>query len=120
MSDNGEIFQIEKRMKTSTSILIKLAAQVGAAKQVREYDSDRRKNLLAKHMVPYLKAGHSAAASETMARADARYETEFEAMAGQRETADICIATWEAEHAKLDALRSLLSMQKETMKTLEG
>lgn len=120
MTDSGEIYRIEKRLKQCTTRMLEMTTAVGSAKQVREYDSDRRKNLLARYVLPYLKAGHSATAAEGYARAEAAFETALEALSEQRGAAETTIASWEAVHAEHDALRSLLSMQKESLKTLEG
>ncbi len=118
--DQSEISTIEQRLKSSTKRLHALSAQVGAAKQVRNYDADRRKNLLAKYVVRYLEAGESATAAEQYARADGAYQSELEFLAKGHESAEQTIAEWDAEFASFEAARSLLSMQKETMRTLEG
>jgi hypothetical protein len=120
MSDQGEIFKIEKRLKSCTVRMLAMAQEVGAAKQVREYDSERRKNLLAKHVLPHIKAGESAAAAETLGRSDPSYKAEFEALEAQRGASETVIATWEATNAEHDALRSLLSMAKESFRVMEG
>jgi hypothetical protein len=92
---------------------------LGAAKQVRDYDSDRRKSLLARHIVKHLKTGESATAAEAYGRADPAYHVELEALAEQREAAEKTIAESDAEYASFEACRSLLSMQKETLKTFQ-
>lgn len=120
MTDNTEIAAIEGRMKHCSKRLHEMAASVGAAKQVRDYDSDRRKNLLARYVLPHLKAGASAAAGETEGRSDGRYQEELERLGEQYAEAGRVIARWEAEQASFEAARSLLSMAKETLKTLEG
>lgn len=111
---DDEIQKVQKRLEQSRNAIHKLAPAVGAAKQVRDYDSDRRKNLLAKYMLPHLKAGGSAAASEVDARANPAFQAEFEALAGQREASEKTIAEWDAAFATFEAARSLNSMLKET------
>lgn len=118
--DQSEIGQIEQRLKSSTKRLHLLAAQVGHAKQIREFTGDRKKNLLAKYVVRALKAGESATAAETIGRSDLTFQSELEAIARDLEASETTIAEWTAEQASFEAARSLLSMQKETLKTLDG
>lgn len=115
MADHSETLRIGERMKSCTRKLHDLAAQVGGAKQVREYDSDRRKNLLSKYVAKSLKDGESATASETIGRSNPAYQSELEAMGDQLQAAETVIATWIAEQASFEAARSLLSFQKATM-----
>ena len=120
MNDNRDIAEVEQRLKSCSLNLHRLAPQVGAAKQIRQYDTDRRKNLLAKYVVRSLKAGESATAAEAYGRADGAYQAELEALSKQYEGAERTIAEWDSEQASFEAARSLLSMAKETLKTLEG
>jgi len=119
MSDYSDVSLIEKKLRDASSRIFTMSGNVGQARQVREYDSDRRKNLLAKYARASLKAGESAAGSEAIARSDPGYRAEFEALAAQREAAERLIATWEAMHVIYEAHRSMLSMKKEEMKVLE-
>ena len=120
MNDNHDISQVEARLKDATRRLHQLAPQVGAAKQIRQFDTDRRKNLLAKYVVIALKEGHSATAAEAYGRSDPSYQTELEGLSKQYEGAEKTIAEWDSEFASFEAARSLLSMAKESMRVLEG
>ncbi len=120
MNDNREIVQVEERLRSCSLRLHKLAPMVGSAKQIRNYDGDRRKNLLAKYVVRALKEGHSATAAEAYGRSDEGYQVALEAISSQYEQAEKTIAEWDAEQASFEAARSLLSMAKETLKTMEG
>jgi len=120
MSDSSEIEQIEHRMKTATLELHKLAPLVGVAKQVRQYDSDRRRNLLAKFMRPHIKNGETSTAAETLARSTEAFQVGFNELAQELETSEATIAKWDAMFASFEASRSLLSMQKTTMQVMEG
>jgi hypothetical protein len=119
MSDHSEIIDIEKRLRNAIRKIHGLTALVGHAKQIRDYDSDRRKTLLAKHMLPFLKDGASAAAAEVGGRADSAYSAALDALAAQREAAEKTIAEWDASFCTYEAARSLLSMAKTTLSTLE-
>jgi hypothetical protein len=118
--DNSDISQIEARMKQATLELHKLAPLVGAAKQTRQYDSERRKNALAKFMRPHIKAGDTSTAAETLARSDEGFEIAINELASQLESAESTIAKWDAMFASFESARSLLSMAKESMRTLDG
>ena len=118
--DHTETERIAERMKSSTRKLHALTAQVGGAKQIREYDSDRRKNLLAKYVMISLKEGFSATASETIGRANPAYQAELENLGDQLQAAEMTIAQWTAEQSSFEAARSLLSFSKETMRNLDG
>jgi len=120
MTDQSDIQEIEHRMKTATLELHKLAPLVGVAKQVRQYDPDRRRNLLAKFMRPHIKNGETSTAAETLARSTEAFQVGFNELAKELETSEATIAKWDAMFASFEANRSLLSMQKESMKILEG
>lgn len=120
MSDHTQSNQIAERMKGSTRKLHQLASQVGSARQIREYDSDRRKNLLAKYVVKALKDGQSATAAETIGRSDPAYQEELKMLSTQLQDAETVIAQWTAEQASFDAARSLLSFSRETLRQLDG
>jgi hypothetical protein len=70
-------------------------------------------------MLPYLKGGASAVAAEVDGRADPRYLAGLDDLASQRETAEKTIAEWDAAFCTYEAARSLLSMAKTTIQTLE-
>ncbi len=120
MNDSRDISEVEQRLRSCSKRLHQLAPQVGAAKQIRQYDTDRRKNLLAKYVVRALKEGHSATAAEAYGRSDEGYQVALEAIGAQYEHAEKVIAEWDSEFASFEAARSLLSMAKESMKVLEG
>jgi hypothetical protein len=118
IADNDEINVVKRRLEEARNTLHRLAPLVGAAKQVREYDSDRRKNVLAKYIVPFLKTEKGVAASEAYARANDSFQAEIEALAAQREASEKTIAQYEAAFASFEAARSLLSMEKETLRAI--
>lgn len=119
MNDHSDILIIQKRLENAVREIRNMTEQVGHAKQVRDYDSDRRKALLAQCMLPYLKGGASAAAAECDGRADPIYEVKLQQLATQREDAEKTIAKWDAAFCTYEAARSLLSMAKTTLSTLE-
>jgi hypothetical protein len=120
MADQSEAQQIEARLKSATRKLHELAPLLGAAKQVREFSSDQRKNALAKAQRRYLERGEGAAGSEALARSDPLYLEALKALAESHTEAERVIAEWTATMASYDAARSLLAMQREGLKILEG
>ncbi len=120
MNDNHDISEVEQRLRSCSKRLHQLAPQVGAAKQIRQYDTDRRKNLLAKYVVRALKEGHSATAAEAYGRSDEGYQVALETMSREHEASEKVLAEWEAEQCSFEAARSLLSMMKESLKVLDG
>jgi hypothetical protein len=119
MNDHSDILIIQKRLENAVREIRNMTALMGNAKQVRDYDSDRRKNLVAIHSLPYLKAGHSVASAELEARASLIYRQELEELSNQRSNAEQTIAKWDAAFCTYEAARSLLSMAKETIRTIE-
>ena len=118
MTDHSDVAAIQKRLKTASAELnnpmsVSLYAQ---ARQVISYDSDRRKNLLAKYTVKYLKEGESATAAEAMARADEAYQKEFETQGEELQTAEGVIAKRRGTETSWESARSLLSFQREGFK----
>lgn len=109
----------EKRLRAAANKLHKLVPEVAHARQVIEFASDRRKNLLAEYVAPLLAAGMGVAAAEHTARADPEYQARFEEQATQLRDAYAVVKLWEATQATYDAARSLLSMSKELIRNLQ-
>src|SRR5712691_9346784 len=118
LADHSVAFSIEKRLKEASREINLLAPAFGQAKQVIEYDSDRRKNLLAKYGRSYLKAGESAIASEVMARSEAEYLCELDSLATELDAAYGTVAKWDALHCSFESARSLLALTREQLKTM--
>jgi predicted transcriptional regulator len=118
-ADHSDVIAIQKRLKSASAELnnpgmISLYAQ---ARQTLSYDSDRRKNLLAKYMVKYLKE-ESAAAAEAMARSDEAYRAELDTQADELKTAEGVIAKRRAVETSWESARSLLSFEKQMVNSM--
>ncbi len=118
MTDNHDISAVETRLKDATRRLHQLAPQVGAAKQVKEFSSDQRKNLLARYMLPAIKNGESAASAEVYARSNEAYRAEMEELKTSLASSEVVLAQWTAENCSFEAARSLLSFLKEQFKAM--
>lgn len=116
-SDFHSIDFISKKLFEATEDMQEMADSVAKARQVREYDSDRRKRALSCGVSDFLKAGESATAAEHKARASDSYAQLMKEMAKDLIAAEKVIAEWAALNARFEALRSLLSVQKSLVST---
>lgn len=107
MADFQDITAIHRELVTVTDEIILRSSEVAKARAVREYDSDRRKRLLAECTEPHIAAGDSATAAEVRARASAKYREGMGALFSELQAAEKAIAADNARHARLDALRSI-------------
>lgn len=110
--DSADLAVIEQRMEDARIYLRDNADAYGTAKQVREYDGDRRKQLLARQAKPFIGNGDSNAVAETKARAGDAYAIELDKLADAYAAAETTIALYDAAEVSFDAARSLLSMAK--------
>lgn len=94
-----------------------MAQEVAKARQVREYDSDRRKRCLALAMKPFLEDG-SAAAAEALARASEEYQKSMKQLGNELVAAEKVIADYEATKIQWESARSLLAMQRDMTRNL--
>ena len=88
------------------------ARVVGLAKQVLEYDHDRRKKVLAQFMKPFLDSGMAFNAAEVQARALPEFEAAMKKLYREAMDAHIAIEESGAHHATFDAAQSILSALK--------
>lgn len=116
MIDDEEIRQIEEKMQECIARMRVMAPLVGAARQVKEFSSDQRKNILAAEQVKFIKAhGESVSAAEGLARSSPTYLEKFKAL--ETSYADACatLAEWEAVFARFEGCRSMLAMARQTL-----
>lgn len=118
--DFTDTHKMAERLTDATRKLQQMSDDVGHARQVKEFVSDLKKNLLAKYVVRALKAGESATAAEAIGRADTEFQRELEALAAQAEASEKVIAKWQATQCTFDAARSLLSFSKAALQELNG
>ena len=118
-ADYTDSAKSEQRLRAAANKLHELAPAVAKARQVKEFSSDRRKNLLARYMAPLL-IGGSVASAETTARADMDYGMGLDDLARQYREAEEVLAEWAATNATFEASRSLLSLSKELLRSLDG
>ena len=73
-----DILELEQRMTAAVDEIHRRSSAVAMARQVKEYASDMRKNLLATYSAPLLK-DNSSAAAETLARSNPQFQDELAA-----------------------------------------
>jgi hypothetical protein len=118
--DHETVKDIERRFKKASRRMHELEGDVATAITVIDYDKDRRKALLARYAKKHIDAGESAAAAETLARADKAYDEEFQQLFSQYELAQRIRKDYETTHISWETGRSLLARQRETIRTLPG
>lgn len=95
-----------------------MVGQVAIARQVKEYNGEQRKRILAIASAPLLLAGRSATASETEAKAGEPYRVALEQLGKQLVAAEETTLKWDTLRLRWETCRSLLTMQRETIKQL--
>lgn len=115
MIDDDEIRSIEEKMQDCIGQLRKSAPNVGAARQVKEFSSDQRKNALAAEQVKFIQRGESVTGSETLARNSPVYLEKLSQLGIDYSNACAVIAQWEATMARLEGCRSMLAMARQTL-----
>jgi len=115
MIDDEEIRAIEEKMTACIARMKTLSPMVGAARQIKEFSSDQRKNALAAEQVRFIQRGESVSAAENLARSSPAYLEQFKSL--EKSYADACgtIAEWEAVFARFEACRSMLAMARQTL-----
>ncbi len=115
MIEDEDIREIERKMQECIARMRSLTAIIGAARQVKEFSSDQRKNALAAEQVRFIQRGESVAAAENLARSSPVYLERFKQL--EKDYADACknLAEWEAVFARFEACRSMLAMARQTL-----
>ncbi len=118
-SDHTQSLEVAARLRHATKRLQDMADDVGKAKQVREFSSENRKNLLARYIAS-VPANLPVSKAENMARSNASFIEEMQALEEQHLAAEQTLAHWAAEQCSFEACRSLLSFSREALRNLEG
>jgi len=115
MDDHKEIEDLQERMKNALARMTTLGPHVGAARQIKEFSADQRKNALASEVTRYIQRGESVAASETLGRSSPLYLEKLKALEETYKQAETVLAEWQITMTKIDSYRSMLAMIRETM-----
>lgn len=109
--DHSDIAAIQQRLMEASDELSSLVDEVAKARQVKEWDGERRKAALGRAVTPLL-ADNSAAAAEHKARASEAYEKEMGVLARDLFSAEKSILKYDTTRIKWESARSLLSIAK--------
>jgi hypothetical protein len=115
MIEDEQIKNIEEKMQESVAAMRKMTALVGAARQIKEFSGDQRKNALAAEQIKFIARGESVSAAENLARSSPIYLEKFKALEASYAEACGTIAEWEAIFARFEACRSMLAMARQTL-----
>lgn len=114
-TDYSDIAELQKRMIEITDQISNMSSEVGKARHITSYDSDRRKRALALAAAPLL-ANNSSAAAETLARASETYHKSMAELTAQNLAAERTIAQWEALRIQWESVRSMLAIEREKVR----
>lgn len=117
-ADFSDCLALQKKLVQAADKLSSMAGSVASAKQVREFEGDRRKRALAIATIPFLKSGDSHARAETEARATDGYRNEMVKLATELQVAEKAIMEYESTKIQWESARSLLAMAKSQMAIL--
>jgi hypothetical protein len=116
LADWSDVSELQARMIEAMRAMSNLGNEVGVARTIREYNSDRRKQALARAMRPALAGGESAAKAEMEARASEEYAKELTALERQLTAAEQTLTLYENHKLAWSTAQSLLAMQREGIK----
>lgn len=109
--DVHDVEKIVSQLEASRDELAGMVDVVGKAKQIKEWDSERRRAALSKHVAPLL-ATNGVSAAEHIARASAEYVNAMRLLQTDLYGAEKTLAQYEAIKCKWESARSILSMQR--------
>lgn len=110
-TDANDLYRLSRELDSLARQLEGIAPELADARAAKDFDSDRRKNLLASFMAPLL-ADNSATAAEALARANPEYQERFKALHQDLLTAYTVVARESGLQARFEAARSILSVTK--------
>lgn len=113
-ADVHDLYKLTRELESLARQLEAIAPELAKAKTVRDFDGDRRKNLLAEYVTPLL-VGNSATAAESTARSNPEYQKRFKELSVDLMAAYAAIAKESGLQARFEACRSILSCQKAAM-----
>lgn len=118
-ADYSSIEAISERLIEASDAIGNMASRVAMARQVRDYDGDRRKKALSCAVKDSQATGAaSITAAEHQARASESYANAMLELSKSYRSAEQTIAEWEAAKIKWETARSLLSIQKQLVTNL--
>lgn len=111
--DSSDLYKLSRDCENIAIQIEQLADSLAKARVVKEYDGDRRKNLLAQFANAVV--GESATKAETMARSNPEFEKAFKALSQELMSAHVVIAKHGGLQARLEAACSVLAVARAQM-----
>ncbi len=111
-ASHDTVIRAQAQLQKCALRLADMAEAIADAKQIKEYDSDRRKRALADVVAGLLEMGESAAAAEHKARASKGYGDELSKLSLQYREALRVIEKADAQRVLWESARSLLSVER--------
>lgn len=110
-TDLHEIIRITGQLESARDELAGMTDAVGKSKQIKEWDSERRRAALSKHVAPLL-ASMGVSAAEHVARASEGYVEAMRILQRDLFDAEKSLAQYEAVKCRWESARSILSIQR--------
>ena len=117
-ADYSTIEGISRALALASDELANMADAVARARQIRDYDSDRRKRALSLAVRDFLSEGDSATSAEHKARSSDSYQEMMKQTGMDLIRAEKTIADYDACKIRWETARSLLSVQKQIVGNL--
>lgn len=112
--DYSDLFRATKDLSTELSKLSAMSKDVAAARTIREFCSDRKKNALSKAVLAAFKEGSkSSAEAEHKAYASSGYEAQMKLITQQYEEAEVVVSEWLVCTMKIESLRSIIAVHRQ-------
>jgi len=118
ISSWDDVAGLQAKMIEAVEAMQQLADDVGMAKTVLEFSSDRRKRALARACAAALAGGESVAKAESEARSSEGYGKELTQLQKEHQAAEQTLTKWETLKLTWSSSQSLLAMQRESVKRL--
>lgn len=112
--DYSDLFRATKELASELFKLSAMSKDVAAARTVKEFSSDRKKNALSKAVLQAFKEGSkSSAEAEHKAYASISYETSMKRITEDFEKAESTLADFTVCMAKIESLRSIIAVHRQ-------
>jgi len=112
--DWSDLFRATKELASELEKLAGMSASVAAARTVKEFNSDRKKNALSKAVVEAFKnKAKSTSEAEHMALASEKYELTMKDLTTSYAKAEHVLTDFTVCMAKIESLRSIIAVHRQ-------
>lgn len=114
-ADAHDLYALTRNLDNLALQIEAIGPEVAKAKTIRDFEGDRKKNLLAEFVAPLLANGSGVAAAEYTARAMPEYQERFKKLSQDLMAAYQTLSKEGGLQARFEAARSILSSVKAQM-----